>query len=165
MSEKNYKIYVKNLNKWIEATPDEYRDFYRDIWAVHDKAKNHGHCKCPRRSLWRCDGDCLSCEFYSEYGKDMVPLDAETETGASYGDMLEAPDAGTEEAAFTGILLRELFSCLKELDPQAEVICELLMEGASFRQIAKKLGRPQKTFNDQMKRYRHELRKLCGENN
>ena len=63
---------------------------------------------------------------------------------------------------------RDLLACLiarlRELDPDADAILTLWQENdkISDRTIAKALGRPQRTFADQMKRYRTELRKIRG---
>ena len=60
--------------------------------------------------------------------------------------------------------LIELIARLRELDPDADAILALWQENdkLSDRAIAKALGRPQRTFADQMKRYRTELRKIRG---
>ena len=59
-------------------------------------------------------------------------------------------------------LLEQLIQRLRELDPDADRIIQMLGEEMSDRAIAKALGRPQRTFADQMKRYRTELRKIRG---
>ena len=64
------------------------------------------------------------------------------------------------------ILLEQLFARLRELDPEADTIIQLWQdhpEGISDRAIARKLGRPQKTFADQMKKYRTDLRRIAGD--
>ena len=57
-----------------------------------------------------------------------------------------------------------LIERLRELDPDVDAILALWQENDKFsdRAIAKALGRPQRTFADQMKRYRTELRKIRG---
>ena len=57
-----------------------------------------------------------------------------------------------------------LIERLRELDPDADAILALWQENdkLSDRAIAKALGRPQRTFADQMKRYRTDLRKIRG---
>ena len=58
------------------------------------------------------------------------------------------------------------FARLRELDPEADTIIQLWQdhpEGISDRAIARKLGRPQKTFADQMKKYRTDLRRIAGD--
>ena len=61
-------------------------------------------------------------------------------------------------------LLARLIARLRELDPDADAILTLWQENdkISDRAIAKALGRPQRTFADQMKRYRTELQKIRG---
>ena len=63
------------------------------------------------------------------------------------------------------MLLEQLIAKLRELDPESETIIQLWLdhpEGISDRKIAEALGRPQRTFADQMKKYRTELRKIYG---
>ena len=62
------------------------------------------------------------------------------------------------------MLLNQLFQRLRELDPDADRIIEMWMDDdkVSDRKIAEALGRPQRTFSDQMKRYRAEFRKIRG---
>ena len=60
----------------------------------------------------------------------------------------------------------KLFARLRELDPEADTIIQLWKdhpEGISDRAIARELGRPQKTFADQMKKYRTDLRRITGD--
>lgn len=62
------------------------------------------------------------------------------------------------------LLLDQLFNRLRELDPDADTIiqCWLNDYNISDRAIAEKIGRPQRTFADQMKKIRTELRKIRG---
>jgi hypothetical protein len=78
------------------------------------------------------------------------------------------PDNNTpiEKLISDRILLEQLFARLRELDPEANTIIQLWMdhpEGISDRAIARELGRPQKTFADQMKKYRIDLRRITGD--
>ena len=61
-------------------------------------------------------------------------------------------------------LLDRLFARLRELDPDADTIITMWIDddNVSDRAIAKALGRPQRTFADQMKKYRTELRRIRG---
>ena len=69
-----------------------------------------------------------------------------------------------EEVFADRALLELLFQRLRELDPDADRIIELweANDKISDRSIAEELGRKQRTFADQMKRIRTELRKVCG---
>ena len=62
------------------------------------------------------------------------------------------------------LLLNQLFNRLRELDPDADTIIQCWLDDykISDRAIAEKLGRPQRTFADQMKKIRTELRKVRG---
>ena len=78
------------------------------------------------------------------------------------------PDEATsiESVVADRDLLVRLFARLRELDPEADTIIQLWQdhpEGISDRAIARELGRPQKTFADQMKKYRTDLRRITGD--
>lgn len=62
------------------------------------------------------------------------------------------------------LLLDQLFNRLKELDPNADTIIQCWLDDykISDRAIAEKLGCKQRTFADQMKKIRTELRKIRG---
>lgn len=76
---------------------------------------------------------------------------------------LTAPDL-MEELISDRILLEQLFHRLRELDPDADKIIEYWKDDSSIsdREIAKLLGRKQRTFADQMKKIRNELHKVRG---
>lgn len=69
-----------------------------------------------------------------------------------------------EDVIADRILIEQLFARLRELDPDADVIiqCWLNDYKISDRKIAEQLGRKQRTFADQMKKYRTEFRKMRG---
>lgn len=62
------------------------------------------------------------------------------------------------------LLLDQLFNRLRELDPDADTIIQCWLDDykISDRTIAEKFGRKQRTFADQMKKIRTELRKIRG---
>ena len=59
-------------------------------------------------------------------------------------------------------LLKHLIARFRELDPDADRIIQMRLDNPkiSDRKIAEALGRPQRTFADQMKRYYTELHKI-----
>ena len=80
-------------------------------------------------------------------------------------DYLQDSSIPIDEVIADRMLLEQLFSRLRQLDPEADKIIQLWIdnpEGISDRAIARELGRPQKTFADQMKKYRTDLRKLTN---
>lgn len=86
---------------------------------------------CPYRFIWKCDGDCIGCEYHA--AGDITSLDQPLSDGnGTISDYI--PDRSK---------------------PMEEVIAD--------RAIARELGRPQKTFADQMKKYRTALRTITGD--
>jgi hypothetical protein len=129
---------------------------------IRNKEQNHHRCMCPYRFIWKCDGDCIGCEYHA--AGDTLSLDVPNPDGNSnMYDYLPDNNTPIEELISDRILLEQLFARLRELDPEADTIIQLWMdhpEGISDRAIARELGRPQKTFADQMKKYRTDLRKI-----
>ena len=115
-------------------TEEQYRALYPDIWATQKREQYHGRCMCPKYYLWKCDGQCDLCEYHAP---DTVSLDEP-------------------------LLLKHLIARFRELDPDADRIIQMRLNNPkiSDRKIAETLGRPQRTFADQMKRYYTELHKI-----
>ena len=69
-----------------------------------------------------------------------------------------------EEVIADRMLLEQLFARLRELDPDADTIiqCWLDYYKITERAISEKIGRTQRTYADQMKKIRTELRKIRG---
>jgi len=161
---KTYRIYLKATKEWVEV-PEE---FYREQTSYYDtfrkKAQYHGQCICPKSKFWLCDGDCFNCDF--RRAGDMLSLDYENENedGDTCSPLDSVPDPAPLMADVVAdkLLLEQLIQRLRELDPEADLILQMLGEEKSDRSIAEELGRPQRTFVRQMQRYRNELRKVRG---
>lgn len=154
-------IYLRSTGEKIPVTKEQHDAFYKEASRIRDKEQNHGRCVCPYRFIWKCDGDCIDCEYHR--AGDTLSLDAPTEDGSNDLYNTIADTAPTmEDVIADRILLEQLFSKLRELDPDADRIIELLGDGLSDRKIAEALGRKQRTFADQMKKYRTELRRIRG---
>ena len=154
-------IYLRSTGEKIPVTKEQHDAFYKEASRIRDKEQNHGRCVCPYRYIWKCDGDCIDCEYHR--AGDTLSLDVPTEDGSNDLYNTVSDTAPTmEDVIADRILLEQLFSKLRELDPDADRIIELLGDGLSDRKIAEALGRKQRTFADQMKKYRTELRKIRG---
>lgn len=161
---KAYRIYLKATKEWVEV-PEE---FYREQTSYYDtfrkKKQYHGQCACTKSKFWLCDGDCFNCEF--RRAGDMLSLDYENENedGDTCSPLNSVPDPAPLMADVVAdkLLLEQLIQRLRELDPEADLILQMLGEEKSDRSIAEELGRPQRTFSRQMQRYRNELRKVRG---
>ena len=156
-------IYIRFTKEKIPCTEQQFQDFYRMVGATRKKEQYHHRCKCPKQFFWACDGDCENCEHHLGYGT--LSLDASnTEDDGTLLDTELNETVSMEEVYADRALLEQLFQRLQELDPDADRIIQLWSENdkISDRSIAEALGRKQRTFADQMKRIRTELRKERG---
>lgn len=160
---KIYRIYEKSLHQWFEVPKNYYEAYDKERTNHRKREQYHGRCCCPREKWWLCDMMCDDCEY--RRAGDLLSLDApEGDGSVTMLDQQEAPDPRMEDVIADRDLLARLIKRLRELDPDADTILALWQEDhtMSDRAIAKALGRPQRTFADQMKRYRTELRKIRG---
>ena len=129
-------IYLRSTGEKISVTKEQHDSFYKEADRIRHKEQDRGRCMCPYRFIWKCDGECLDCDR----SKPMEKVIADR------------------------MLLEQLFARLRELDPDADTIIQCWLDDykISDRAIAEKLGRKQRTFADQMKKIRTELRKIRG---
>jgi DNA-directed RNA polymerase specialized sigma24 family protein len=156
-------IYIRSTKQKIPCTEQQFQDFYRMAGAVRKKEQYHHRCKCPKQFFWACDGDCENCEHHLGYGT--LSLDApNTDDDSTLLDTELTEPVSMEDVYADRALLERLFQRLQELDPDADRIIQLWKENdkISDRSIAEALGRKPRTFADQMKRIRTELRKVRG---
>ena len=146
----------------VTLTPiaeEQYRSLYPDIWATQKREQYHGRCMCTKRYLWKCDGQCDLCEYHAP---DTTSLDEPLPDGnGTLGDYIPDSRPSIEDIIADRELLKRLIARFRELDPDADRIIQMRLDNPkiSDRKIAEALGRPQRTFADQMKRYYTELHK------
>lgn len=166
-SQKKYYFPINNDPKnpsyieLVEISEELYHSLYRKIWATRKREQDHGRCMCPKKYFWKCDGMCVECEYHA--AGDMLSTDVPTPDGK--GNMYDTiPDERQliEKITADQDELEMLIARFRELDPEADKIIELLGEGMSGRAIARTIGRKERTFADQMKMIRTELRKTRG---
>lgn len=158
---KTYRIYDKILRQWFDVSKDYFEVYDQQRTNYRKREQYHGRCRCPRGKWWLCDMMCDDCEF--RRAGDVLSLDApEGDGSVSMMDQQEASGPRMEDIIADRDLLARLIKRLRELDPDADRIIRMLGEEMSDRAIAEKLSRKQRTFADQMKRYRTELRKIRG---
>lgn len=157
-------IYIRATGEKVSVTKEVRDEYYREAARVRMREQAHGRCVCPQSKVWACDGDCLTCEY--RRSGDLASLDVPI---GEYGedtllDMVPSEAPAIESIVADRDLLDRLFARLRELDPDADTIIAMWMDddNVSDRAIAKALGRPQRTFADQMKKYRTELRRIRG---
>lgn len=141
----------------VEITEAQYRALYPEIWTTQKREQYHHCCMCPKKYIWKCDGNCDLCEYHTS--GDMLSLDVPTEDGnANMYNTIPDTVPTMEDVISDAILLEQLIAKFRELDPDADRIIEMLGNELSDRKIAEQLGRKQRTFADQMKKIRTELR-------
>ncbi len=160
---KSYSLYDKPTRTWFDVPADVYESYTRECNTFRKRKQDHGLCNCPRSRWWLCDMACMDCEFRKT---SELSLDApQSEDGDT--TLLDAvPDghALLEDDVADLDLLARLIEKLRKLDPDADAIIEMWQKNdkISDRAIARALDRPQRTFADQMKRIRTELKKVRG---
>lgn len=162
-NQKTYFIYVRSTGEKVPVTKEQHNSFYKEADRIRHKEQDHGRCMCPYRFIWRCDGDCLDCEYHAT--GDITSLDQPLSDGnGTLCDYMPDRSKSMEEIISDRMLLEQLFARLRELDPDADIIIQCWLDDykISDRAIAEKLSRPQRTFADQMKKIRTELRKVRG---
>ena len=115
---------------------------------------------CTKRYVWKCDGQCDLCEYHAP---DTTSLDEPLPDGnGTLGDYIPDSRPSIEDIIADRDLLKHLIARFRELDPDADRIIQMRLDNPkiSDRKIAEALGRPQRTFADQMKRYYTELHKI-----
>ena len=71
--EKTYFIYVRSTGEKVPVTKTQHDSFYKEADRIRHKEQDHGRCMCPYRFIWKCDGDCIGCEYHA--AGDITSLD------------------------------------------------------------------------------------------
>ncbi len=87
----------------------ETTEIQKEIDRIRKKAQYHGECACPKRFIWKCDGDCDRCEYC--VSQQPFSLDLELE---NHGDHF-ADTADTEAIVADKLIFAELLARLAVL--------------------------------------------------
>ena len=161
----NRRIYDKNSKKWYSVPDDFYKAYDRYCNTIRKRMQYQGRCWCPKGKWWLCDAHCLDCEFYISQTNSLdEPIF--NDDGSSNGILLDHiadTKAIAEKIISDRNLLQYLFAKLRELDSEADKLIAIWSkhpDGISDRKVAKLLGRPQRTFAEEMKRFREKYHHL-----
>ena len=70
------------LTEKIPCTKQQFQEFYREVTRIRKKEQYYHRCKCPKKFIRACDGDCENCEQHLGYG--LLSVDApNTEDGGT----------------------------------------------------------------------------------
>lgn len=64
-NQKTYFIYVRSTGEKVPVTKEQHDSFYKEADRIRHKEQDHGRCMCPYRFIWKCDGDCIGCEYHA----------------------------------------------------------------------------------------------------
>lgn len=157
-------IYIRSTGEKVPVTKEVRDAYYGEAARIRMKEQSHGRCVCPQSKVWTCDGDCLTCEYHRTGDLASLDLPIGENEESTLMDTVPSEAPSIESIIEDRDLLDRLFARLRELDPDANTIISMWQENwkVSDRAIAEALGRPQRTFADQMKRYRTELQRIQG---
>lgn len=127
----------------IPVTEEVYRAYMRPIWRVRKQRERVKRC---RIGGVRCTGKCSQCPYKRTGGA----LSIERMQGVGHDTVDTTYDL--EDVVEGRMLLEALFEQLEELDSDGQVLCQLLLDGESERQIAKRLGISQVAVNKRKQR-------------
>jgi len=157
----NHYLPVRDANNPHNVTlypvsEEVYHDISKEINRTRSKMQYHGQCACPKKYLWKCDGDCSLCEYRS--AGDKLSLDKEIEM---HGDTF-ADTADVEEIVSDEILMKQLLARLAELMPEAVEVGKLIESGLSERTSLEQLDLKRSTYRSQLAKVRKILEAEFG---
>lgn len=159
MSSKDKKYFIPVDGTLIEVSEEVYRAYYQPIWNTRYHAQKNGECRCTKTQLWKCDGVCPGCQFYTASKKVSfdTPIGGEN-AELTLGDTLADDAPSAESILIDEELLNALYEELDRLDPEGRRICELLMYH-SEREAAEIMGMARSTFKRHWAKIQAELQK------
>ena len=126
-------------------------ELQKEADRIRKKAQYHGECACPRRYIWKCDGDCDLCDYCVR--EQLLSLDMEIENhGNHFTD-----DASTEEILMDKLLFAKLLARLEVLMPEAIEVGRLILDGESERSSLERLGMTRSTYRSRLKKVKKQL--------
>lgn len=140
----------------IPVSEEVYCNISKETNRIRSKMQYHGQCACPKKYLWKCDGDCSLCEYRS--AGDKLSLDKEIEM---HGDTF-ADTADVDEIISDEILMKQLLARLAELMPEAVEIGKLIESGLSERTSLEQLELKRSTYRSQLAKVRKQLESEFG---
>ena len=132
-------------------------EIQKEIDRIRKKAQYHQECACPKRFIWKCDGDCDHCE----YNIRLQPLSLDLEI-ENHGDHF-AETSDTEAIVADKLYFAELLARLAVLIPEAIEVGNLMLEGKSERSSIEQLGLNRSTYRSRIKKFRKQLLEELGE--
>lgn len=147
----------------IPVTKEFYITANREISRKRKQLQRSGECCCPKKLLWKCDGDCERCRF-SLAGEQPLCLDAPAseDENVSLMDTIADDSPLPEEIAEDKALMYALYRELDALAPEGRRICELLSR-LSEREAAEEMDMSRSTFKRHWAKVQERLAKRLSD--
>ena len=160
-NEKQYTIYIRSTKESIPVTKEEFDAYYKDINAYRRTQMNHGKCVCPSSKWLTCDMDCETCPFSRAGDTRSLDYTDTDEDGNEIAWVDEIPDDSPlmDEIVANAAEMKDLYTRLSELMPEAMDIGRLRLEGIKDVDIAKVIGIKNTTFVMRLKKVKTILEK------
>ena len=124
MSDQNKKYFIPVDGTPIEVSEEVYRAYYQPVWNARYHAQKNGECRCTKAQLWKCDGVCPGCPFYTAGKKVSIdtPIGGEDDE-LTLGDTLTDDTPSAESILVDKELLDALYDELNRLSASANYLC------------------------------------------
>jgi DNA-binding NtrC family response regulator len=151
------QYFIVLQGKKVEVSREKYLEHYRPIWRTQDKMQRNGECICTKANLWKCEGMCQDCPYYSPKA-DSIENRLEN-AGKDIEDV-----SMSEDTMLDAILFKQLLKELEEMDPDGKRIIDAFRnsETDSRRAVARDLGMPESTLRGKLTKWRETLEKKHG---
>ena len=133
---KQRKIYLRSEEKFIEVSEEVYLAYYRPAWRIRDREQRAGRCKCTRKNLWQCDGECFDCPFHSSPDMVYESLAIEEDKDLTIADLLSTEEQNPEKIVFDHDLVSALKDEIRLLTADEQRIILYYLSGMTDREIA-----------------------------
>ncbi len=142
----------------VPVTKAFYVSANREISRKRKRFQRSGECCCPRRMLWKCDGNCDYCRYYNP--KEPLSLDAPASDDANISlmDTIAGDAPLPEDIVADKELLYALFRELEQLDDRSRRMCAV-MPAVSEREASALLDTPKSSLRYQWSKLVEKLKK------
>lgn len=146
-------VTMRNPDNYSQVTliKVETTEFQKEADRIRKKAQYREECACPKKYIWKCDGDCDNCEFCIR----KLPLSLELEI-ENHGDCF-SDGTDIEKIITDKLFFSELLARLSVLMPEAIEVGKLMLAGESERSSIEKLGMSRSTCRSRLNKVKQQL--------
>ena len=142
----------------VPVSKSFYTNANREISRKRKRLQRSGECRCPRRMLWKCDGDCDHCRYYTPEEPLSLDAPASDDASISLGDTIADDAPLPEDIIADRELLYTLFHELEQLDDRNRKMCAV-MPAVSEREASALMDTPKSSLRYQWSKLLARLQK------